>query len=75
MSTITAIAASWKTTALGALQVIAAAVMGLLLLLGGTIPEPAVMPMWAVSVASLLNGLGSVLGRDADVTSEQGGLQ
>lgn len=75
MSTITAIAASWRTTSIGALKAIAGVVAALILLFGEAVPEPAVLPAWVASGYAILDGLSNVLSKDAVTTSEQAGLQ
>lgn len=52
------------TSAVGALQVIAAVILGVLLAFGGTIPEPATVPGWAATVIGFLSGLGNLAGED-----------
>lgn len=52
--------ANWKTTVCGALALVAA------------LPTMGVaLPAWAVTAAAIATGLGHVLARDGNVTSEQ----
>lgn len=75
MSTFTAIMASWRTTSIGTLKLLGGIIAALLLLFGQQIPEPAVLPAWVATAYAFLDGLGNVLSRDANVTSETAGLQ
>jgi len=63
---------SWKTTVAGIAGVIAAIASAVQAQLDG---NPATVPDWGVVIALLASGLGLLLARDNDKTSEQVGAQ
>ena len=60
---------SWKTTTLGVLAIVSAAIGAVTALINGTPVD------WTTVVASIMAGVGLLAARDNKVTSEQAGAK